>query len=202
MVVIVIEHLEPVLSEWLLIEYRNAWKFLGEKLLITNVKNNDEKKILEKFVRVTSKRCFELYPRAIVLDPAAEKPLAPEDKNLADAVVVGGILGDHPPRRRTSVLLTRVYRNPIVRNLGKKQLSIDGAAILADLVLNKDLRLDEIEFVDNVTIEREFMGIRHTITLPYRYPVVNGKIILSNDLLRLLEGRIIALEEHLLRNGD
>ncbi len=202
MVMIVIEHLEPVLSEWLLIEYRNAWKFIGEKLLITNMKDDKERKVLEKFVRVTSKRCFELYPRAIVLDPAAEKMLSPKDRNLANAVVVGGILGDHPPRGRTSVLLTRLYKNPIVRNLGENQLSIDGAAILADLVLNKGVRLDEIDFVDNVTVEREFMGIRHTVTLPYRYPVVNGKIILSDDLLRMLEGRIVALEERLLRNND
>lgn len=45
---IVIEHLEPELSKWLLIEYKHAAQIARGNLLITNVCDKNEAAILEK----------------------------------------------------------------------------------------------------------------------------------------------------------
>jgi len=185
MVEMVIEHLEPTLSRWILIEYENAVRLVG-RIIITNVKNERDREILSKIAVVKSERACELYDKAIILDPQASEELTPEDADKADVVVIGGILGDHPPRGRTKEMLTSTFKNPIARSIGPKQFSIDGAVFVAHMVLNRGYRLDEIEYVDGIILRRNVFGVEHTIELPYRYPIVNGRPLISDKLVEML----------------
>lgn len=197
MVMIVIEHLENTLGEWILIEYANAARIIGEeKLLVTRLCPPPEveeafSSYLGKF-RWTCKRVDKLYSvdRLIVLDPQASHPLKPSDTSMADAVVIGGILGDHPPRGRTRELLTRRLAKAAVRNIGEGQYSIDGAAYVAHRILNEGVPLERIEYVDGMTLYKQVGGIYHEINLPYRYPLVDGKPLISERLLKYLGGKI------------
>lgn len=59
-----------------------------------------------------------------MLDLRAPEVLKPQDKDTVDYLLFGGILGDHPPRDRTS------YLRPVAdifRHLGPEQMSTDGA---------------------------------------------------------------------------
>ena len=102
-----IEHLEPKLSEWLLIEYSHAVRIAGRgRVVITNVKKPAERRKLQRFVRVESRGVAELFPRSrlLVLDPRARKSLRPTDVGEDTVMVVGGILGDDPPQGRTETV--------------------------------------------------------------------------------------------------
>lgn len=188
-VLIVVEHLEKKLYPWLYYEYKHAAQLIGrENFMITNVCNEEEARILKEFAEVTCKSSAELYEDPIVLDPQALELLRPDDAALSEAAVVGGILGDHPPRGRTSVLLTSKFKRPRARSLGPKQLSIDGAAVVAHIVLNEGVPLEAIEFVDGVSLKRVVGGVEHIVSLPYRYPVLGGKPAISEELVEYVLG--------------
>ncbi len=186
--IIVIEHLEEKLTSWVYFEYKHIAEVLRNKLVITNIKNKEEKKRLEPIAKVYEQSIVELYKnkKIIVLDPEARQQLRPEDNTLANIVVIGGIMGDYPPRKRTRKLLTNRIRNAIPRHIGDGQYSVDGAAMIAYLVLEKKIPLEKIEYKDGITITRKKYGITQEIHLPYRYPVINGKLFFSKDLEELL----------------
>ncbi len=203
-VLIVIEHLEEKVGPWILYEYNNAAKIIGfENLLVTNlcqdITSTAESLGEPIFFKWTCKSVSELYrpDRLIVLDPLAPSRLEPGDSSNKSAAVIGGILGDHPPRGRTRTLLTSRLKGALVRNLGDKQLTIDGASIVAHMVLNVGRPLESIKFVDGIRLRRKLGVFEHEIVLPYRYPVLedSGKPIVSEKLLRYLE-RGIEYDEH------
>ena len=118
-----------------------------------------------------------------MLDPQAKKLLDPEEASNAEAIVIGGILGDNPPRGRTRKLLTSRFKEAKPRSLGPYQFSIDGAVYVATMVA-KGLRPTEIEIEINPTIEIDLGEYGSTIIeLPYAYPVVKGKPLISPELL-------------------
>ena len=52
----IIEHLEPVVSKWVWIEYKHASEIAGrDKLVITNVKDPREREILSRIAREVSR---------------------------------------------------------------------------------------------------------------------------------------------------
>ncbi len=172
---IVIEHLEESYSLWLIYEYINSALSIKGNVIYTNVKSERVSRILKRYGRVYSKRVDEIFneKELIVLDPKAGETLEPgEAKNKI--IVVGGILGDYPPRGRTEELLSRRLENASKRNIGDKQLSIDGAVYTAYMILS-GYRLDEIEYVDSPVIK----GDDFEVTLPYRYPIKDGKPLIS-----------------------
>jgi ribosome biogenesis SPOUT family RNA methylase Rps3 len=69
-----------------------------------------------------------------LLDLRGEKLLTPEDAGQFDVFVFGGILGDHPPRDRTSALRTQDVQ---MRNLGSLQFSTDSAVLVTKLIIEK-----------------------------------------------------------------
>jgi len=188
---IYIEHLEKTVSPWILYEYTHIARTLKETIIITNLCDDKAKKELEKYVKVTCQSVKELLRKPIILDPSSNILLNPQDSKMGDGVVVGGILGDHPPRGRTKSLLTKKFKEPIVRSLGEKQFSIDGAAFVADLVLNKKIELTSIKYIDGLKIERTIGGISHIIELPYRYPLVNNRPFISRELVEYLKKKIM-----------
>lgn len=200
-VLFLIEHLEE-LSPWMYFEYENSSKIVGKNnLLITNVKKENERKRLSKIANVKSesvktlaKTLFKDY-KIIVLDLKAEKPLNPEDfKNEKIVLVVGGILGDFPPKGRTYKYITKHLKplgNVVVRNLGKEQLTIDGSIYVAYMV-SKGINFQELKYIYGLRIKRKIGYIEHEIYLPYKYPTVKGKPLINDKLLKyLLKGIVV-----------
>ena len=201
-VLFVIEHLEK-LSPWVFFEYENSSKIVGgNNLLITNVKDESEEKELRKIANVSSRSVKDLVKtefknyRVIVLDLKAEEQLKPEDFTDKTIVVIGGILGDHPPRERTYKYITKhmiPLKNVIIRNLGKEQLTIDGSAYVAYRI-SQGVKLENLEYVYGLKITRKIGSISHEIYLPYKYPVVNGKPLVNEKLLKYLQKGIVVDE--------
>ncbi|MEM2213843.1 MAG: SAM-dependent methyltransferase [Candidatus Nezhaarchaeales archaeon] len=178
----VIEHLEPRLSKWVLIEYEHASLIVGkDNLAFTNVKRGF--KTLEKLGKVYRESAVELFDNegVIVLDPRADKLLEPSDFNDVESVVVGGILGDHPPRGRTFTLITSKMRRARARSLGNRQFSIDGAIYMA-LKVAQGVELSDIPVADSLTLKCGDLEIY----LPFSYPLVNGKPVISPKLIDCL----------------
>ncbi|MEM0217833.1 MAG: SAM-dependent methyltransferase [Candidatus Nezhaarchaeales archaeon] len=178
----VVEHLEPRLSKWVLIEYEHASLIVGkDNLAFTNVKKGF--KTLEKLGKVYRESATELFDneRVIVLDPKADKLLEPSDFDNVESVVVGGILGDHPPRGRTFALITSKMRRARARSLGNRQFSIDGAIYMA-LKVAQGVKLSDIPVADSLTLKCGNLEIY----LPFSYPLVNGKPVICPKLIDYL----------------
>lgn len=79
-----------------------------------------------------------------LLDMRGQSVLQPADSSNFDAFVFGGILGDHPPRDRTSLLRCNFVEQ---RRLTKLQMSTDTAVLVTDIILNDSLTLDQIPFL-------------------------------------------------------
>lgn len=183
---IVVEHLEPVLSPWVFLEYKHAASVIGN-LLVTNVKNERERACLEPFavaVRESVKEITELG-EILVLDPQARVPLSPEDFKRCRYVVVGGIMGDFPPKGRTRKLLTERL-GVEARTLGPCQLSVDGAAYVAWRVAQGE-PLERVRVALGLTLKQGSLEVQ----LPYCYPVSEEGVVFSRELgayvLTLLE---------------
>ena len=192
---IIIEHLEPKLSRWLYIEYRHVSTIVGKDgLVFTNVKDENAFKTLSSLGTVYKESIIELedsFPDLIVLDPKALYPLKPHEIEENTAIIIGGILGDHPPKGRTWRLLTSKLKKARPRNIGKYQFSIDGAAYIA-IKVAEGLNLSGIPITVNLKIAiEEYPGIIHEIMLPYAYPLVNGKPLISKELLSYLRRGIV-----------
>jgi len=195
----VIEHLEDHTSRWIMLEYQHVSSLAGKRLVFTNGREYCDK--LSKLAPCYRESILDLEGvlyterrRVIILDPSADRLFDPEEAVRADAIVIGGILGDHPPRRRTWKMLTSRAKGMIARSLGPHQLSIDGAAYVAikalegvhpaSIPLVHRPRL-EIQLDDLVTVEVE---------LPFSYPLVDGRPLFAPGLEELL-ARGLAYEE-------
>lgn len=186
--VIVIEHLEESMGLWVFLEYRHSSMIYGrEYLWFTNVPSKYHR-ILCRYGKVFSKSIVDLVKdgvvggnEVLVLDPQAEKSLTYDDLLRYKYIVIGGILGDHPPRGRTKELLAKRLGKVETRNIGNRQYSIDGSVYYVNyLWTNKDL--GNYKYIDGVEIKTP-TGI---IYLPFRYPVVEGKPLLAPGLREYL----------------
>ena len=191
MAYLVIEHLEEI-SEWLWLEYSHVSKWWGNKLIFTNVRE-DEREKLAKLGSVVSESVVR-FPfdrsKIIVLDLQAEEELKPEDIEEDTIIVVGGILGDAVPKGRTKEFITSKMEGVKVRHIGKPQYSIDGASIVAKLIADGK-RLKEIEYEENPTIRLDEFS---EITLHYAVPKLNGKLLLTPGLIEL-QKKMLGFEE-------
>lgn len=215
---LIIENCEKQLSEWLFLEYSHSIQ-IWENIVFTNIpkhfeklkeiahteeksfseflKENHEKLFINKEnIATKSKNSKEISEynkktfskifngKTIVLDPFAKKELKTNDFKNCDFIVVGGILGDKKFTGKTKKLISDKL-NCEKRNLGKIQLPIDISVFVAKLIyLGKKLK--EIEITNEVEI---FLSENHTITLPYGYPIINGKILITPKLVEYLRKR-------------
>lgn len=179
----IIEHLEPELWEWCLIEYKHISEHVGrDNLWFTNIKKKDISK-LENYGKVftESVRAIKI-DKACILDPESPTILTPQDSKQFDYFVFGGILGDHPPRKRTEVELTAFLPGLPTRNIGKEQLSTDNAVfVVSEIVNGKEFK--DMKFQQGTEIEID--DIQSTI-LPFSYPIVDGKPHMSQDLIKYI----------------
>lgn len=114
-----------------------------------------------------------------VLDPDAKKTLTTKEAKSFNYFIIGGILGDYPPKKRTKVELTNKLKNAQARNLGKKQFSTDNAVyVLKHIIKGKNLK--DMNFQNKLTIP---INKIESIDLPYYYPLIKGKPRISKELL-------------------
>jgi ribosome biogenesis SPOUT family RNA methylase Rps3 len=178
---IVIEHLESKVWPWCIIEYESISKIIPkDNLWFTNVRDRK----LSKFGKVIDKSVLDLDIKNVcILDPDAPKLLDSKDAKNFDYFIIGGILGDYPPRKRTKAELTLKMNGAESRNLGKKQFSTDNAVyVLKEIIEGKELR--DIKFQNKLVLK---INEIESIELPYYYPLINGKPRISDKLINYLK---------------
>lgn len=177
----VIEHLEPELFKWCIIEYAHISKIVGrDNLIFTNIKPED-KEILSKYGEVREESVSGMnLNNACVLDPNSDKVLSPEDK--FDFLVFGGILGDNPPRNRTTPELTEKFKTASKRNMGKEQMTTNTAVYVAKKI-SEGSRIEDIRFAYELEVE---IDEGESVVLPYRFVIDDDKPVLAEGLIEYL----------------
>ena len=186
----IIEHLEPELYQWCLIEYQHISKVVGaQNLIFTNIKNKKEQNKLRKYGIVYQKSISDLDLKNIcILSQYSKKTLTTNDKNKFQYFVFGGILGDNPAKKRTLQLINKLKKQKIkfeTRNLGKKQMPTDTASYVVKKIL-EGKKLNDFKFIDRLEIE---INENESVTLPFRYVVNNNKLIINEKLVEYLRKR-------------
>lgn len=83
--------------------------------------------------------------KVCLLDMRADKALSSSDAEEFEVFVFGGILGDNPPKDRTSYLRAEGFKS---RHLGALQMSTDTAVLTTKLIVEFGLDLDKIPSID------------------------------------------------------
>ncbi|MEK6825271.1 MAG: SAM-dependent methyltransferase [Nanoarchaeota archaeon] len=181
----IIEHLEPEIGEWTFIEYRYISKIVGKNnLWFTNVSKNKDQEMLSAYGRVLSESVKKIkLKNPCILDPEAPQLLTPQNSSQFQYFVLGGILGDNPPQKRTREELTQFLKQMPAFNIGNMQMSTDNAVYTVKKII-EGTPFEKISFKDEIEIK--INKIESTI-LPYRYVLVKGKPLLSPDLLNYLK---------------
>ncbi len=176
----VVEHLESEVYPWCKLEYAHMSKFVGkDSLIFTNISDASVK----QFGKVEAKPVRELNLKdACVLDPSAKETLTPELAKQFTYFIFGGILGDHPPKKRTGAELTSKMKFPSF-NLGPHQLTTDTAVIVTKLVADGQ-PLDQLKFVEHPEIE---LGEHESVIMPFKYIIIDGKMLIPDGLVDLLK---------------
>ncbi len=184
MPIYIIEHLEPQLWKWCVIEYKHIAQMVGKQnFWITNLKKGSTE--LQKYGKVIPKSVTQLkLAKVCVLDPDATKTLTPADAKRFDYFIFGGILGNDPPQKRTAPELTSKFTYPLkTRNIGQKQMSTDNAvAVVQEIVKGK--KFEELPFQDGIEID---LKEGESILFPYGYLLVQGKPLVSAELIEYLK---------------
>lgn len=192
----IIEHLEPELFEWCMIEYGHISKIIGKNnLIFTNINDKKNTLKLKKLGTVYDKNISQLNNKLkfnnlviCVLSQYSKKTLTKVDKDKFGCFVFGGILGDNPAKKRTKRLTNRLKNQGInfeTRNLGNVQMPTDNAVFAAKKIL-EGKKFDEFKFIDEVEIE---INENESVTLPFRYIVDNNKLVISEKLVEYLRKR-------------
>ncbi|KAK4702287.1 hypothetical protein P7C70_g3934, partial [Phenoliferia sp. Uapishka_3] len=120
--------------------------------------------------------------RVCLLDPRAEKEIAPEDGEEFDWFLFGGILGDDPPRDRTGELRRLGFPT---RHLGPIQMTTDTALNVTKICVQDKIRLSDIPFVDTPNIKFDEV---ESVDMPFRYVTDSkGEPILPDGMRQLLQ---------------
>jgi len=120
--------------------------------------------------------------RVCLLDPSAAKELSPADGKDFDIFLFGGILGDDPPRDRTSELRKKGYQG---RRLGPKQMTTDTAVRVTRLVVQDRIPLDEISYIDYPELR---INKNESTEMPFRYVGgKNGEPIMPEGMVDLIK---------------
>ncbi|KAI1262732.1 DUF431-domain-containing protein [Xylariaceae sp. FL1019] len=176
----IVEHLDPELGPWSELEYTCIAKETGiahSEFILSSLPSElaaslPEKLTSEQAFRAETKGVEELYAgedrqRVCLLDPKAEKDLNPEDRGEFDAFLFGGILGDDPPRDRTSELRTKGF---VGRRLGPVQMTTDTAVRVTRMVIEEQYTLETIPYTDHPDLK---INEHESTEMPFRY--VKGK---------------------------
>jgi len=190
-VLFAVEVLEPLISKWMYIELTQASRIVGRsRLWIFNVKRQCEAEMLASIatkvehVSITS-RLEDLqrqFSNIILLDPSAHEPLQPTDFTTKTMVIIGGIMGDHPPRHRTRTQLAeKLGKNYLSRNLGRGQFTIDGAIYVANKI-SLGTPLEAVRVKEGIVLRKDEVEVY----LPYAYPIENDRVVISEEEIKYI----------------
>lgn len=181
----VIENCEERLSDWLLAEYRHCGE-IWPGLVFTSIRRKKDRTLLEEIGEVSELDSLEYTggSKCIILDHMAAEELKEKEIRGYEYLIVGGILGYDRPLGRTAKFITSKFDGVknITRNMGKIQLTIDSAAFVARAIL-LGASVGELEISSEVEIRWDDV---HSTLLPYGYPVVNEKLILTPGIIDVL----------------
>lgn len=177
---IIVENCEPI-TEWVLLEYRHAAEIAMGNIVFSNT--DDER--IKEFGKIYPGSFVDIVKpdETVILDPSADETLRTEDFERYNYFVVGGICGDHPPKCRTKELISSKLPEAEKRNLGKKQLSIDGAVLMIMLIFSGE-KVEDIEVADSVEIK---YGEGESTILPFGYIILDNRAALTPGLIDLLK---------------
>ncbi|PYI26290.1 DUF431-domain-containing protein [Aspergillus indologenus CBS 114.80] len=191
-VTIVVEHLDPELGAWSALEYgciaREAHAS-GSRFLLSSVPTSlqmPEDLAATPGLNVEHRSVEEIFAdrksRVCLLDPSATVELSPADAETFDVFLFGGILGDDPPRDRTSELRKKGYAG---RRLGPVQMTTDTAVRVTRLVVHDKIPLEEIKYVDHPEI---LINEHERTEMPFRYVVdKDGQPIMPPGMVDLIK---------------
>lgn len=182
----IIEHLEPELGKWCMIEYARISSIVGKNnLWFTNIKKTNKQlsKLGKVFQESVSKMKLE---NAAVLDPEAKKQLTPDNAKHFNYFIIGGILGDYPPKKRTKAELTQFIPQAEPVNIGKKQFSTDNAVYVTHKIAS-GLELKKIKTKYKIEVKIDKIA---SVLLPYIYPLdSNNQPLMSPELIKYLKNK-------------
>ncbi|KAF2745606.1 DUF431-domain-containing protein [Sporormia fimetaria CBS 119925] len=188
----VVEHLDPELEEWSALEYANIaaeCHASGAQFLLSSVPESlqlPEKLQKAKGLSVERRGVEEIFAaqkdRVCLLDPAASQELSPADGDAFDVFLFGGILGDDPPRDRTSELRQKGYQG---RRLGPVQMTTDTAARVTRIVAQDKIPVDKIDYIDHPEIQ---VSKNESTQMPFRYVKDSkGEPIMPEGMMDLIK---------------
>ena len=113
------------------------------------------------------------------MDMRAETELRTDDAAEFDFVVLGGILGEHPPKDRAADLRESFMKT---RGLGLTQMTTDTALLVCREVLEEQKPLKDLKFVDSPAIPTD-SGV--TRWLDEYHPLNSLETPLRDEMSRL-----------------
>lgn len=203
--IVVIEHLEPNINAWILKEYEYVSDLFKPRLIITNVKTVEHRYILSKYAKIYEESVTELLKdedKVIVLDPKAKASLTPLELKYINYVIIGGIMGSHPPKGRTWLYITSKLPKAHARSIGPYQYTIAGAAyVLKSIELGK--KLTDIKFVYGLTIHKNLSDdVKIEVHLPYAFPLNDdGNLVMPIDYIRVVAEHVPVYEHKILNRS-
>lgn len=187
----VVEHLDPELGPWSALEYKTIAEEsaqAGCDFILSSVPetllHSDALKDVGKNARNDAVEVYfaDRKDKICLLDPAAKQELQPGDKGNFDIFLFGGILGDDPPRDRTSELRKKGFTG---RRLGPVQMTTDTAVRVTRKVVMEGLELDAIPYTDYPELK---LDEHESTEMPFRYVVDNfGRPIVPEGMLDLIK---------------
>lgn len=200
--IVVVEHLEPCISKWLLKEYEFVAEIFKGRVIFTNVVNDHDRLLLESLgttYRVSVVELLQDKNNVIVLDPSAKDKLQIDDVKIAEYIIIGGIMGDNPPKGRTRLQITSRLKNALPRNIGEKQFTIAGAAyVLKQVEMGRNV--DDVRYIFGLKIRKRLSSdIEIEVELPYAFPLDEwGNVVLPKGYQDVVLEHTIVFESALL----
>ncbi|KAF2431938.1 DUF431-domain-containing protein [Tothia fuscella] len=169
----IVEHLDPDLESWSSLEYASIAKeshAANSKFYLSSVPKSlvlpENLKAVEGLT-VETRSVEEIFgwskERVCLLDPSAKEELRPEDGEWADVFLFGGILGDDPPRDRTSELRAKGFQG---RRLGPVQMTTDTAVRVTRMIIQDKTPLEKIPYIDHPELK---VDAHESTVMPFRY---------------------------------
>lgn len=187
----VVEHLDPELGPWSALEYKaiaEESRLEGCSFILSSVPapllSSHELQYVGADVKSESVETYfaDRKHRVCLLDPQADKELAPSDSQQFDTFLFGGILGDDPPRDRTGELRKKGFAG---RRLGPKQMTTDTAVRVTRMIVLKQMDLDEIPYIDFPELR---LDDHESTEMPFRYVIgKDGKPVMPEGMLDLIK---------------
>ncbi|KAL2758116.1 hypothetical protein ACRALDRAFT_1047967 [Sodiomyces alcalophilus JCM 7366] len=188
----IVEHLDPDLGQWSELEYlaiaKETHAAQGTFLLSSLPTAFQVPPALSQVPAFKPERrgVEELYAadksRVCLLDPAASRDLSPDDGDKFDVFLFGGILGDEPPRDRTSELRKKGFEG---RRLGQTQMTTDTAVRVTRMVVEDKIPLEKISYLDFPELK---FNDHESTEMPFRYVKgQDGKPVMPEGMIELIQ---------------